>query len=247
MGRVYFVSDVHLGLDVSDPADREARFVSFLRSIPTSETQALYLLGDIWDFWYEYRHVVPKGYVQVFSAIQDLISNGVEVFFCPGNHDIWTYHYFEELGMKKIQQPYAITLDGKRFCLGHGDGLGMGPCLYRFMNKAFKSKVLQFFFSMLHPRMAFGMGNGWSKNNRLARAEKYHFKGSQEPLYKWCVDYASAHRTDYFIFGHFHDSVNLTLPGGEHLMILDSWMDSSSYLYWDGMYVRSGHLPNSER
>ena len=90
----FFASDVHLGLNVADPAAREARFVAFLRSIPATRTKALYLLGDIWDFWYEYKHVVPKGYVKVFAAITDLIESGVDVYFFPGNHDIWVYHYF---------------------------------------------------------------------------------------------------------------------------------------------------------
>ena len=93
----YFVADVHLGLDVNDPAGREARFVAFLRSIPADRTEALYLLGDIWDFWYEYRDVVPKGYVRVFAALTDLMDAGVRVCFFTGNHDVWAYRYFEEL------------------------------------------------------------------------------------------------------------------------------------------------------
>ena len=108
----YFVSDVHLGLRVADPVDRERRFVEFLRGLP-EETEALYLLGDIWDFWYEYKHVVPKGYVRVFAALIELIDRGVDVFFFQGNHDVWTYSYFEELGMKKLQQPAVVEIAGK--------------------------------------------------------------------------------------------------------------------------------------
>lgn len=115
----YFVSDVHLGLQVSDPADRERRFADFLASLP-EETAAVYLLGDVWDFWYEYRDVVPKGYVKVFAAIQSLMDRGVEVYFFQGNHDIWTYSYFEELGMKKLIQPCVVQIGEKSFCLGKG-------------------------------------------------------------------------------------------------------------------------------
>ena len=118
----YFVSDVHLGLQVADPADRERRFVDFLRSLPEN-TDALYLLGDIWDFWYEYKHVVPKGYVRVFAALTDLMDRGVKVYFFQGNHDVWTYRYFEELGMIKLIQPAVVDISGKKFCVGHGDGL----------------------------------------------------------------------------------------------------------------------------
>ena len=112
----YFASDVHLGLQVADPAGREARFVSFLKRIPAAETDALYLLGDIWDFWYEYRDVVPKGSVRVFGALTDLMDAGVKVYFFPGNHDIWAYGYFEELGMKILEQPYVTEIGGKTFC-----------------------------------------------------------------------------------------------------------------------------------
>ena len=106
----YFASDVHLGLQVSDPAGREARFVAFLKAIPAAETEALYLLGDVWDFWYEYRDVVPKGYVRVFGALTDLMDAGVKVYFFPGNHDIWTYRYFGELGIE-------ICDDGMNFAV----------------------------------------------------------------------------------------------------------------------------------
>ena len=141
----YFVSDVHLGLQVDDPSAREARFVDFLRSLP-EETAALYLLGDVWDFWYEYRDVVPKGYVRVFGAIADLIDRGVDVYFFQGNHDVWTYSYFEELGMKRLEQPSLVEIGGRMFCLGHGDGLGPVPLGYRFLRGVFHSRVLQFLF-----------------------------------------------------------------------------------------------------
>ena len=167
--KTYFVSDVHLGLQVHDPEERERRFAGFLRSLP-EDTQALYLLGDIWDFWYEYRDVVPKGYLRVLSALQDLMDRGVKVFFFEGNHDIWTYSYFEELGMVKLTQPHLVEIDGKTLCLGHGDGLGPVPAGYRFLRGVFHSRVTQFLFSMLHPWIAFRFGNGWSKNNRLLKS-----------------------------------------------------------------------------
>ena len=111
----YFVSDVHLGLDVKNPADREARFVSFLQSIPKDKTEALYMLGDIWDFWYEYHDVVPKGYVRVFASLMDLMDAGVKVYFFQGNHDIWCYHYFQDMGIIILQQPYVVNIAGKVF------------------------------------------------------------------------------------------------------------------------------------
>lgn len=224
----YFVSDVHLGLQVADPAAREARFVGFLRSLP-EETAALYLLGDIWDFWYEYRDVVPKGYVKVLAAIQDLMDRGVEVYFLQGNHDVWTYSYFEEMGMKKLVQPALVEIDGRVFCIGHGDGLGPVPMGYRFLRWVFHNRVLQFLFSMLHPRIAFGLGNGWSKNNRLARNKEYVFRGEEEPLYKFASEFEKENKVDCFVFGHYHCDVAMKTPAGADFIILKDWMDGSPY------------------
>ena len=184
----YFVSDVHLGLDVDDPVARESRFVDFLRSLP-EETESLYLLGDIWDFWYEYRDVVPKGYVRVFSALTALMDRGVNVYFFQGNHDVWTYSYFEELGMKRLEQPAVVEIGGEMFCLGHGDGLGPVPRGYSFLRSVFHNRILQFLFSLLHPWLAFRLGNGWSRSNRLSRHEEYVFRGKEEPLYKFAAEF----------------------------------------------------------
>lgn len=229
----YFASDVHLGLDVSDPADRERRFVAFLRSIPADRTENLFLLGDIFDFWYEYRDVVPKGYTRVFAAIQDLVDAGVNVFFFEGNHDIWTYSYFEELGMKKLSQPALVRLGGKTFCLGHGDGLGPVPRGYRVLSAIFHCRFLQKLFSTLHPWIAFRFGNNWSRHNRLAKGVEYNFRGPEEPLYKFAVEYSSKTPVDFFIFGHYHVPVDLALPGGARLMLLKDWMKSSPYFFFD--------------
>lgn len=232
----YFVSDVHLGLQVADPEDRERRFAGFLRSLPEN-TEAVYLLGDIWDFWYEYKDVVPKGYVRVLSALQELMDRGVKVYFFQGNHDVWTYRYFEELGMVKLVQPCVVQIAGKRFCLGHGDGLGPVPFGYRFLRGLFHNRLAQILFSALHPWLAFRLGNGWSRNNRLAHDVQYEFGGENEPLYKFAKDFASENEVDFFIFGHYHVEVDTVLPSGARLMILKDWIHSSPYLCFDGVSI----------
>ena len=229
----YFVSDVHLGLQVADPAGREARFVSFLNSLP-QETEALYMLGDIWDFWYEYRDVVPKGYVRVFAALQALMDRGVKVYFFPGNHDIWTYSYFEELGMIKLTQPCMVEIDGKTFCLGHGDGLGPTPFGYRFIKYIFNNRLIQRLFSILHPWIAYRIGNVWSKHSRLSHNEQYMFKGSDEPLYQFVEEHSMNNKADFYIFGHYHTTADITLPGGPRLLLLKDWISSSPYISFDG-------------
>ena len=229
----YFVSDVHLGLQVADPAGREARFVSFLNNLP-QETDALYMIGDIWDFWYEYRDVVPKGYVRVFAALQALMDRGVKVYFFPGNHDIWTYSYFEELGMTKLTQPCMVEIDGKTFCLGHGDGLGPTPFGYRFIKYIFNNRLIQRLFSMLHPWIAYRIGNVWSKHSRLSHNEQYMFKGSDEPLYQFVEEHSMNNKADFYIFGHYHTTADVTLPGGPRLLLLKDWISSSPYISFDG-------------
>ncbi len=234
----YFVSDVHLGLKVADPTDRERRFVGFLRSLP-EETDALYLLGDIWDFWYEYRDVVPKGYVRVFAALTALMDRGVKVYFFQGNHDVWTYSYFEELGMKRLVQPAVVEIGGKCFCLGHGDGLGPVPFGYRFLRGVFHNRLLQILFSTLHPWIAFSLGNGWSRSNRLSHDHEYVFRDEDEPLYKFAASFASDPPVDYFIFGHYHADVRVPLPSGAELLVVKDWMSSSPYLCFDGEALRT--------
>jgi len=232
-GLTYFVSDVHLGLQVGDPRERERRFADFLRSLP-EDTESLYLLGDIWDFWYEYKHVVPKGYIRVFAALQELMDRGVCVYFFQGNHDVWTYSYFEELGMKRLVQPCVVEIAGKTFCLGHGDGLGPVPFGYRFLRGLFHNRVAQFLFSMLHPWIAFGFGNGWSRHNRLTHDMEYEFRGTDEPLFKFAESFSASRKVDYFIFGHYHASVDMILPSGARFMILKDWMSGSPHICFDG-------------
>lgn len=243
----YFVSDVHLGLDVKDPADREARFVAFLQSIPKDGTSALYMLGDIWDFWYEYHDVVPKGYVRVFAALMDLMDAGVKVYFFQGNHDIWCYHYFQDMGIEILQQPYVVDIQGTTFCLGHGDGLGPGHKLYKLMRWGFRAKFFQSLFSLLHPYLAFRFGKGWSKKRRVAKTIEYKFRGADEPLYKFAADFEKNTHVDCFVFGHFHCDVRIKTPMGADLIVLKDWMDGSPYMYFDGISTRAGYSPKMEK
>ena len=238
--RTYFVSDVHLGPGVPDSAGRERRFVRFLRSIPAAQTDALYLLGDIWDFWYEWRDVVPKGYVQVFAALQDLMASGVKLYFFRGNHDIWSYRYFEEMGMIRLTQPHVADIGGLRFCLGHGDGLGPGIGRYRFIRSVFHNRVCQALFSALHPTLAMRLGQGWSRRSRLAKPGRYVFRGADEPLWKWAAAFPEP--VDVFLFGHYHCSYDATLPSGARLVLLDDWADGSPYACLSAGILQQGDL-----
>lgn len=229
----YFASDAHLGLNVADPQGREKRFVDFLRSIPADRTESVYLLGDIFDFWYEWKRVVPKGYVRVFAALMELIDAGVNVYFIPGNHDVWAYGYFEQLGMKILSQPSFVEIGGKTFCIAHGDAQGPMKKGYKVMYSIFHNHFLQKCFNIIHPDLSMAFGLGWSKGNRLSRGEKYVWRGEQEPLLQFARKTLASRHVDYFVFGHLHIDHKETLPGGAQLIILDSWIETDNCFVFD--------------
>lgn len=238
----YFVSDVHLGLNYKDPVARERKFASFLNSLPEN-TKALYLLGDIFDFWYEYKNVIPRNFTRTLGALAALADKGVEVYFFNGNHDIWTYGYFEkELGIKILRQPHVVEIEGKRFCLGHGDGLGEGDFGYRLLNWGFKNRFLQWLFSGVHPRWAFGLAHLWSRHNRLMHEDNpWEWKGEQERIVKFANSFNAARedKVDYFIFGHFHHKTRMKLHSGGELLLLGEWIHDYDYLLFDGETCQS--------
>lgn len=237
MKNVYFLSDAHLGSwALEHRRMQERRLVRFLDNIKT-KAAAVYLLGDMFDFWYEYKFVVPKGYTRFLGKLSELTDMGIEVHYFTGNHDIWAYSYFESLGMERMEQPAVVQIAGKTFCLGHGDGLGPGMRGYKVMRGIFHNRFLQRAFSSLHPWLAFRLGNGWSRQSRLAKDKPYDFRGEAEPLYQWCADFASRQHVDWFIFGHYHTQADLTLPGGARLLLLPDWMEKSPYFLFDGLSV----------
>ncbi|MEF9932134.1 MAG: UDP-2,3-diacylglucosamine diphosphatase [Bacteroidales bacterium] len=239
----YFVSDVHLGLNYKGPVEREKKFSSFLLGLPVN-TKALFLLGDIFDFWYEYKNVIPRNFTRTLGTLAQLADRGVDIYFFNGNHDVWTYGYFEqELGIKIKKQPYVVEIEGKRFCLGHGDGLGKGDYGYKMLNKIFNNKFLQLLFSGIHPRWAFSLAHTWSKHNRLTHEEDYSnngnpiFRGEDERIVKFANDYQNnlpKDKIDYFIFGHFHCKTRMNLKAGGEILILGEWIHSCDYLVFDG-------------
>ncbi len=227
---IFFAADVHLGLAAGDPAEREARFVAWLRSLlHRPGTEGLYLLGDIWDFWYEYRDVIPREGVRVIAAITDLLDAGIPVYYIPGNHDVWLYSFWQNLGVKVIQQPYRVELQGKSLLLGHGDGLAPSSKSYDFMLKVFHNRLCQKLFSTLHPWIAFGLAKKWSNSSRESHSH-YQFNGVDEPLYRYCLKACAERHTDYCIFGHFHNAVDMPVrtgeiwPGASRLVILKDWI-----------------------
>ena len=237
--KYYFVSDVHLRPSAPDAHIPEERFLSFLESVE-EDAVAIYLLGDIFDYWYEYKYTIPRGYTRVLGKLAQLVDRGVKIYFTPGNHDVWSYNYFEqELGIEVFDQPHFVSISGKKFCLGHGDGLGYTALGFSILRYIFHNKFIQKLYSAIHPRWSFALGYAWSAHSRNRKKKNldfvHTFKGCDEPIYKYAVEIASEKDVDCFVFGHFHTPTRQMLPGGEEFFILGEWSLSGEYLVFDSL------------
>jgi len=234
--KIYFISDVHLGLpDHTKSLERERKLVAWLDQI-MPETKTLYLLGDIFDFWYEYKHVVPKGYVRFLGKIAEFTDKGIPVYFFTGNHDVWAYNYFEtEIGMHIIRKPETVEISGKKFHLAHGDGLGPSDVGFKLLKWLFTNKAAQFMFSRVHPNFALWLGNSWSRKKRYADdVDKLKFvNADNEWLVSYAKDYLKTEKIDYFLFGHRHIAINLKIEHAQFINLGD-WIHNFTYAVYDG-------------
>jgi UDP-2,3-diacylglucosamine hydrolase len=237
---VYFLSDAHLGSRaIPHGRTQERRLVNFLDSIK-EKASAVYLLGDMFDFWYEFRTVVPKGYTRFLGKISELTDRGVEVHYFTGNHDIWCNDYFTtECGMIMHREPITIELFGKEFYLAHGDGLGDPDRSFKLLRSMFHSRTLQRLFSALHPRWSMEMGLNWAKHSRLKRingAEPDYMGEEREFLVRYTKEYLKVHPgINYFLYGHRHIELDLMLSSTARILILGDWITHFSYAVFDGV------------
>ena len=242
MKNIYFLSDAHLGSwALSHRRMQERRLVRFLDSIKT-KAAAVYLLGDMFDFWYEFKFVVPKGYTRFLGKLSELTDMGVEVHYFTGNHDIWAYDYLErECGVILHKQPLTTEIYGKVFYLAHGDGLGDPDKKYKFLRTLFHSKVCQFALATVHPRWSVWLGQTWAKHSRLKRVngeEPPYMGEDKEYLILYTKKYIQYHpNVDFFIYGHRHIEVDLQLTKRSRVMILGDWISQFTYVVWDGEHL----------
>lgn len=243
MKNVYFLSDVHLGSRAIPHArQQERRLVRFLDEVK-DKASAVYLLGDVFDFWFEYKHVVPKGFTRLLGKISELTDNGVEVHFFTGNHDIWCKDYFvTECGMTMHHEPITIELGDKLFLLGHGDGLGDPSLAFRFLRTFFHNRFCQLCFAALHPRWGMGFGLSWARHSRM----KHGLEGGDPPFLgedkEYLVRYAKQYLADhpdvnYFVFGHRHIELDLPLAPSSRIVILGDWITQFTYAVFDGEHI----------
>jgi UDP-2,3-diacylglucosamine hydrolase len=236
--KIYFVSDLHLGSSVfGESLVNEKRFVRWLDSIK-GETKILFLLGDIFDFWFEYKEAVPRGFVRILGKLAEMSDAGTEIHYFTGNHDIWVSDYLPgEIGLIIHRKPVEVEMGGKVFYLAHGDGLGDGSLPFKFIRWIFHNKLCQILFRMIHPDLGIKLAYVWARHSRkkeLASPTPY-LGENKEHLVQFAKKYVKENpTTDYLIFGHRHILLDLNLPPKSRMMIIGDWLQYFSYAVFDG-------------
>lgn len=237
---IYFASDFHLGSpNYAESRAREERIVRWLKFIEPNCGE-LFLMGDIFDFWFEYEKVIPKGFVRLQGKLAQMADSGIKIYFFKGNHDMWVRNYFtQEIGMHIISDEMIMERSGKKFYLHHGDGLGPGDRKYKFLRKIFRSRLCQWLFARLHPNLGISIANGWSGNSKKRAGADEAFFGDK---YEWLAIYSreilQKEHFDYFIYGHRHLPLDLDLGNGSRYVNTGEWLNYNSYAVFDGVDLR---------
>ena len=234
--RIYFCSDNHLGSPNRNLSlEREKIFITWLDQIKT-DAQAIFFLGDLFDFWFEYKKVVPKGFTRLFGKLAELSDSGVDLFFFVGNHDCWIGNYFEdELGINVFHKKVDLNIDKYNILIGHGDGLGPGDNKYKFLKLLFRNPILKKLFSFIHPDIGISLGSFLSQKNKiLSGSEKVFESEDKEMLFSYCKDVLKTKYYHFFIFGHRHIPLELDLGNNSKYFNTGDWITHFSYLVYDG-------------
>lgn len=232
----YFISDLHLGASYLDnPKDYERRVVRWIRSIQDTARE-LYLLGDVLDYWYEYRNVVPRGFTRFLGALGELSDSGVKVTWLIGNHDIWIFDYLpNEIGCEVIDGSCLREIDGKRFFMAHGDAIGKLSTSFRLMRSLFRNRFCQRLFASIHPRWTVPFAHGWSSHSRKSGGYQ---PSAGDRVNDSFVDFARVYNetespADYFVFGHRHIMLDYELEDNSRVIVLGDWIRHFSYAVFD--------------
>jgi UDP-2,3-diacylglucosamine hydrolase len=239
--KIFFLSDFHLGVpDAQSSLEREKLIVRFLDEIQ-SEAHTIFIVGDMFDFWYEYRKVVPKGYVRLLGKIAELTDAGIAIHFFVGNHDMWMKDYFEkELNVPVYFEPLQFLFNEKFFLIGHGDGVGPGDHGYKRLKKVFRNPFCQWLFGILPPAVGIGLANYSSRRSRAAtgQSEEQFLGEDKEWLLIYCKEAIQQKNIDFFIFGHRHLPIDYRLNNGSRYINLGDWINYFTYAVFDGADVK---------
>jgi UDP-2,3-diacylglucosamine hydrolase len=235
--KIYFISDFHLGVpNDKDSRKREDKIVAWLNSI-SHDVQILYLMGDVFDYWFEYKEVVPRGYVRLLGKLAELSDAGVEMHYFTGNHDMWVFDYLpKEIGLQIHRNPIQKEYNGKKFFLGHGDGLGPGDFGYKFIKKVFANKLSQWLFARVHPNTGIGLMKFFSRKSRIATgtSDDVYLGDDKEWLMIFSREVLQKEHYDYFIFGHRHLPLDKQLNDQSRYINLGEWINHFTYAVFDG-------------
>ena len=234
--RIYFCSDNHLGSPNRNLSlEREKIFITWLDQIKT-DAQAIFFLGDLFDFWFEYKKVIPKGFTRLFGKLAELSDSGIELFFFVGNHDCWIGNYFEdELGINVFHKKVDLNIDNYNILIGHGDGLGPGDSKYKFLKLLFRNPILKKLFSFIHPDIGISLGKFLSQKNKIISGDEKVFESEdKEMLFSYCKDVLKTKYYHFFIFGHRHVPLELDLGNNSKYFNTGDWITHFSYLVYDG-------------
>ncbi|RZK50772.1 MAG: UDP-2,3-diacylglucosamine diphosphatase [Pedobacter sp.] len=246
--KIYFASDFHLGSpNYEESLKREKFVVSWLTEIEPTCSE-LFLMGDIFDFWFEYKKVVPKGYIRLLGKLTQMADSGIPIYFFKGNHDMWVYDYFiQEIGMKIISDELIIERNNKRFYLHHGDGLGPGDKFYKFLRRIFRNPICQFLFGILPPRIGLGLANYWSGKSRLAsQVSEKIIAENEEWLVVHSKEILKKEAINYFVYGHRHLPLEIKLNEESIYINLGEWVNYSSYAEFDGQDLKLKYFKSKQ-
>ncbi len=234
---IYFLSDFHLGAPNAEASlIREKKIISFLDKIK-AEAAEIFILGDMFDFWFEYKNVVPKGYTRLLGKLAQITDAGIPIHFFVGNHDMWMKDYFQkELNIKVYFNPEEFNLLGKKFLIGHGDGLGPGDNGYKFLKKIFRNKISQFLFGILPPAVGMGLANYFSRKSRAqtGATDEVYLGDDKEWLIAYCREVLTKEHYDYFVFGHRHLPIDFKLNERSTYINLGDWIKHFTYADFNG-------------
>ena len=237
--KIYFFADAHLGSKShADSLQTERKICRWLDTVK-KDAAAIYLLGDIFDYWYEYKYVVPKGFTRVLGKLAEVTDAGVEVHFFIGNHDIWLTDYLSrECGMILHFEPLITVIYGKKFFLAHGDGLGDDSPSFHLLRKVFHSRFLRKCFSAIHPRWTIPLAQGWSNSSRENGGLQPYLGEDREYLIRFAKKkLSSLPDINYFVFGHRHILLDLPIAEQSRVIMLGDWITFFSYAVFDGESV----------